>query len=166
MGGTPQTLGQPPAKGGGAAGGGWTSPQRLYKPPSPSSLIHPKASSLSPLSLSSPELFRNIGTGLGEGENFPLARRGAGGLWICLNLFHCSADPEFGRENLFAASPWYPRGATRVALIIGLSGNSTSSSTTPRLPRPRLCGSVIPLTIFKGMIPYSSVYSYLYICIA
>ena len=91
---------------GGARGGAKGSPLSLYKPPLPPSLIHPKASSLSPLSLSlsSPELFRNIGTGLGGGENFPLARRGAGGLRICLNLFRCSADPEIGGRIYFAAS--------------------------------------------------------------
>ena len=69
----------------------------------------------------------------GRRNLFPPARRGAGGLRICLNLFRCSADPEIGRENLFAASPWYPRGATRGALIIGLSGNSTQLRRRRRL---------------------------------
>ena len=143
-------------------------PPSAYKYSPPPSSLNTQKGSLPPLLSPSPLRSCSVILGRlgGRRSLFLPARHGAGGLWICLNLFRCSVDPEFGRENLFAASPWYPRGATRVALIIGLSENSTSSSTKPRLPRPRLCGSVIPLTVFKGMIPYSSVYSYSYICIA
>ena len=39
-------------------------------------------------------------------------------LRIYFACFRCSADPEHGGEIFFAASPWYPRGATRAALVI------------------------------------------------
>ena len=39
-------------------------------------------------------------------------------LWIYFACFRCSTDPESGGEIFFAASLWYPRGATFAALII------------------------------------------------
>ena len=39
-------------------------------------------------------------------------------LRIYFACFRCSADPEPGGKIFFAASPWYPQGAARVALVI------------------------------------------------